>query len=146
VGSIKTSGHLRGIDLPEDIPLQKVSFRPGERIFEEDDPGDSVFFIEQGSVRVDVSSQTIAVLMAGSFLGEHCLVYPGCRMNSATALEDTVVSRIERDEMLRALDALPFLREAFVVNLISQQATLYLLLELQLSRRSSQNSIGWRPS
>ena len=143
---MKTSGHVRRIDLPEDIPLQKVSFHPGEKIFEEHDPGDSVFFIEQGSVRVGMSNQTIAVLMAGSFFGEHCLAYPGCRINSATALEDTVVGRIERDEMRKALHALPFLREAFVVNLINQQATLCLLLELQLSRRSSQNSIGWPPS
>jgi CRP-like cAMP-binding protein len=121
------------------IALQRCSFHPGERIFEERDPGDSVLFIEQGSVQVGMSNQTIAILLAGSFFGEHCLEYPGYRVNSATALEDTVVCRIERDDMLEALRTIPTLREAFLVDLIDQQEKiLYLLLELEWSRRASQ--------
>jgi CRP-like cAMP-binding protein len=121
------------------IALQRCSFHPGERIFEERNPGDSVLFIEQGSVQVGMSNQTIAILLAGSFFGEHCLEYPGYRVNSATALEDTVVCRIERDDMLEALRIIPTLREAFLVDLIDQQEKiLYLLLELEWSRRASQ--------
>lgn len=127
-------------DLFEGVALQRASFHPGERIFEEHDPGNSVFFIEQGSVQVGMSDQPIAVLIAGSFFGEHCLAYPGHRVNSVTALEDTVVCSIERDEMLKALYATPVLREAFVINLIDQQETLHLLLELELSRKPSRNS------
>jgi hypothetical protein len=42
--------------------------------------------------------------------------------------------------MLKALHAIPVLREAFVINLIDQQEDLYLLLELELSRRASENT------
>jgi CRP-like cAMP-binding protein len=128
-------------DLFEGVALQKSSFHPGERIFEEHDPANSVFFIEQGSVQVGMSDQTIAVLIAGNFFGEHCLAYLGRRVNSVTALEETVVCSIERDEMLKALYATPVLLEAFVTNLTDQQETLYLLLlELELSRRAPRNS------
>jgi CRP-like cAMP-binding protein len=129
--------HLRISDF-EGMVLQRSSFHQGEKIFDERDPGDSVLFIEQGSVEIGMLNRTLAVLLAGSFFGEHCLAYPGYRVNSATALEDTVVCRIERDEMLEALRTIPTLREAFLVDLIDQQETLYLLLELELSRGASQ--------
>lgn len=125
--------------LHQGIHFQKVIISAGQEVFSRNDRADSVFFISQGSIEISISGKSITVLFVGDFFGEHCLGQDEYRPNSATALEDTRLVRIEKEEMLRAFHAMPALRVIFVANLIRQMQGLASLLGLELSRDSDQH-------
>ena len=69
------------------------AFPKGARLFTEDGVGDSLFIIEEGSVRLSARSATgeevsLGDVGAGEPLGELTLVQPGPRLCTATAASD----------------------------------------------------------
>jgi len=77
-------------------------------LFEQGKPGNAVFYILAGVVKLTVVSQgketTIGLLGPGNFAGKECIatVRPR-RTASATALTNCTILRIERKEMLRVI-------------------------------------------
>ncbi len=76
------------------------------KIFSQGDPAESVFFIQQGRVKLKVRSKqgkeaVIAILGAGDFLGEACLIGQTFCLATATAIAPSSILRIEKNEMLR---------------------------------------------
>ena len=73
----------------------------GTVIFRQGDPGDSMFIIEHGRVRIvlDCEGQeaAFAVLEAGEFFGELSLLGDAPRSATAEALEDTTLLVVRRD-------------------------------------------------
>jgi signal transduction histidine kinase len=74
---------------------------PDEIIFEEDDPGDSLYLIAQGSVKISKKGrasqqETLAYLMERDFFGEMALVDSGKRSAQAAAAGNIVLGRINR--------------------------------------------------
>jgi len=94
--------HLRGLKLLaglssrqlEDVSrrLQPVRFRQGEYILREGDPGEMMYFIESGRVRVERGAGqniwVIAELAAGDLFGEMALLTGNARSASIVALSD----------------------------------------------------------
>jgi signal transduction histidine kinase len=81
--------------------IQPMRFRPGEIIFEENDPGDSLYLIAEGSVKISKKGrggqqETLAYLMAEDFFGEMALIDTGKRSAQAAAVDDVLVGRIDR--------------------------------------------------
>ena len=81
--------------------IQPIRFRPGEIIFEENDPGDSLYLIAEGSVKISKKGrggqqETLAYLMAEDFFGEMALIDTGKRSAQAAAVDDVLVGRIDR--------------------------------------------------
>jgi len=76
------------------IPRGKVIFRQG-------DEGNEMFLIRSGRVRLTVGNDEypteLATLVEGEFFGELALLESSRRKATATAAEDTVLLRIERD-------------------------------------------------
>src|SRR6266576_2280333 len=75
------------------------------KIFSQGDPSDAVFYIRQGRVKLKVKSKqgkeaVIAILGAGDFLGEACLIGQTVRLVTATTIAPTTTLRIEKSEML----------------------------------------------
>jgi CRP-like cAMP-binding protein len=100
----------------------------GECVFSQGDVADAVFYIRQGSVKLSVVSKqgkeaVIALLAAGEFLGESCVVsgQPRC-LTMATALTDCVLLKISRKAMLHALRHEPALSDVFVLFLLTRNA------------------------
>ena len=85
-------------------------FGRGEEIFHKDEPGESLFIIWEGSVRIYLPSPqgadlTLAVLGAGDFFGDLALLDGGPRSASATALQETetlVLGRASFSAVLRS--------------------------------------------
>ena len=80
----------------------------GETIFSQGDPADAIFLIQSGKVKMTVVSvagneAVIAMLGAHDFLGEGALVGQSLRISTATALEPSIIFRIEKLAMTRAL-------------------------------------------
>ena len=97
-------------------------------IFSQGDAADTVFYIQKGKVKLAVVSPqgkeaTVAVLKAGEFVGEDCILttHP-LRLITATALSDCVLLRIGKNEMIRVLSKEQKFSDVFVSFLLARNA------------------------
>jgi CRP/FNR family transcriptional regulator, cyclic AMP receptor protein len=107
------------------IPNRRVAFGPGTPIFAQGDPATSVMHLEEGAVRLSVLSHTgkeavIAVLEAGNFFGEGCLVGQTLRMATATSIAPSTIVIIEKPDMVRQLHAQPAFADQFLTHMLTR--------------------------
>lgn len=74
----------------------ELDVQPGEQIFAKGEPGDSLYTIVQGRVRVHDGESVLNDLGEGDVFGELALLDPEPRMASVTALEATRLLRLEQ--------------------------------------------------
>jgi CRP/FNR family cyclic AMP-dependent transcriptional regulator len=105
-----------------------ITLRKNQRLFEQGDPSDAVFYIQKGSIRLTVLSPqgkeaTLALLEAGAFVGEQSIAAAErIRTTTATALVQSKVLRIDAKEMARMLLEEHALTEVFVAFLLERNA------------------------
>jgi len=92
--------------------VKRRRFALGQAVFSKDDPGDALYIIEEGSVRIYLPSPqgadlTLAVLGGGEFFGDLALLDGGHRSASATALRDTTVLALDRADFTDLLQSRP---------------------------------------
>ncbi len=113
------------------------------KIFSQGDPAESVFYIQQGKVKLKVKSKqgkeaVIAILGAGEFLGEACLIGQTVCLVTATAIAPSSILRIERSEMLRVLHEEPAFSDFFIPYVLSRNVRVQEDLVDQLFNSSEQ--------
>jgi len=114
---------LRNVGLNAKI----LDFLPKQVIFSQDDPAANLFYICEGRVRLTLLSSegkaaTITILGDGEFLGEECLVAKhDLRLASAVAIADCSLLRIEKEQMLSALDRDPAFARSFTQYLLMRK-------------------------
>jgi CRP/FNR family transcriptional regulator, cyclic AMP receptor protein len=94
-------------------------------IFNQGDPADAVFYLEQGQVTLTVVSDRgrsaiVALLGRGDFFGEGCLAGQPLRMATASAMSDVSVVRIERQAMIGLLHERSLFSERFMAHLLAR--------------------------
>ena len=102
--------------------LRARRFRRGEVLFHEGDPGDALFVVASGAVKVVVPSDEgeeaiLATLRRGDFLGELALLDGAPRSASAVALEATEALALPRDQFLALVAREPAIRDALLASL-----------------------------
>jgi CRP-like cAMP-binding protein len=102
-----------------------VAFSKQQRVFTQGDAADSVFYIQEGKVRLTVVSKagkeaTLGILGKGEFFGERCLLGMPLRMKSATAMTDCELLRIDKKAMIEALHREHEFSEMFVSRLLAR--------------------------
>ncbi len=105
--------------------LRTRRFRRGEVLFHEGDPGDSLFIVASGAVKVVVPSEDgdeaiLATLRRGDFLGELALLDGAPRSASAIALEPTETLALPRDRFHALVAAEPAIRDALLTALAAE--------------------------
>ena len=101
-------------------------FRRKQIIFSQGEPANTVFYLQEGRVRLSVLSKqgkeaTITLLGPGDFLGEGCIADDQpVRMATATAVTDCSVLRIEKSEMLRTLHEEHGFSDMFVAYVVER--------------------------
>jgi CRP-like cAMP-binding protein len=100
-------------------------YRKGQVVFAQGDPADSVLYIREGRVKIAVVSDqgkeaVVAFLKAGDFIGEGCLTGRPRRISTARALEDSVISRVDKATMARILREQPNFSERFTAHLLAR--------------------------
>jgi len=100
-------------------------FSNKQAIFAQGDPADAVFYLQRGKVQLSVVSKvgkeaTIGILNEGDFFGEGSLAGQALRMDSATAMTDCTVMRIERGAMMAALHREHTFSDLFVAYLLAR--------------------------
>jgi CRP/FNR family cyclic AMP-dependent transcriptional regulator len=97
------------------------------KIFSQGDPAESVFYIQQGRVKLKVKSKqdkeaVIAILGGGEFLGEACLIGQTVCLATATTIVPSTILRIDKKEMQRVLHEERMFSDLFIPYLLSRIA------------------------
>lgn len=100
-----------------------VRFPRGSVVFEQGGQATSVYYIQDGGVKLSVVSSAgreavVAMLGAGDFFGEGCLAGQTLRMGSATAVVPTKVLRIQKREMIRTLREESTFSDRFLAHML----------------------------
>ena len=108
-----------------DVRVERAEFPARTTIFAQGDPAGSVMFIDQGAVRLSVLSHAgkeavIAVLDAGNFFGEGCLVGQPNRMATASAMAPCSIVVVDKLEMVRQLHAQPAFADRFLTHMLTR--------------------------
>ena len=96
--------------------------------FSQGDHADNVFYIQSGRIRLSVIARTgkeatVALLGAGDFCGEECIALAQpLRVASASAIVPSVLLKIDRKEMIRALHQEHAFSDIFVSHLLARNA------------------------
>ena len=75
----------------------RVEVTSGETVIRKGDPGSCMYVVATGRMRVHDRDRVIAVLSVGEIIGEMALLDPAPRAASVTALEDSVLFRLDKD-------------------------------------------------
>jgi CRP/FNR family transcriptional regulator, cyclic AMP receptor protein len=107
------------------VRVQRIEYEPAARIFAQGDPATSVMYVDSGAVRLSVVSPTgkeavIAVLEAGHFFGEGCLVSQPHRMATATTMAACTIISVEKTDMVRELHARPAFADLFLTHMLTR--------------------------
>ena len=96
-------------------------FRRGEVIFHQGDPGDALFIVQSGAIKIVLPSDTgdeaiLTTLRAGEFFGELALLDGAPRSATAVALERSELLVLPRDRF-RELLGEPTIRDALLAGI-----------------------------
>ena len=116
-------------------------YRKGQIVFHQGDPGESLFVVISGLVKVFVSSEegdemVLVTLGAPETFGELSLIDQGSRSASAQTLQQTSLLSLSRTTLLAAMQENPSLSEALlrslggVVRRLTEQASDLVFLDL----------------
>jgi CRP-like cAMP-binding protein len=92
--------------------IDSRQYSAGTLIIREGDPGDSLFIVESGSIRITAGVDDVATLGAGEVLGEMALVTGAPRSATATAATDCRVWIVLKEDFDRAIATSPHLADA----------------------------------
>ena len=104
---------LKSIDLFSQIPgedlsqiaqiTDEVQYEEGDEVFHEGDPGDSLYLVIEGRVRVHRGGAEVAVLGERQVFGEMALLDSEPRSASVLAMTDLTLLKIARDDFTEIL-------------------------------------------
>ncbi|HEX6948587.1 MAG TPA: Crp/Fnr family transcriptional regulator [Nitrospira sp.] len=102
-----------------------LSVRKKQILFSQGDPADSVFYIQEGQVKLTVVSAqgkeaVVAVLEDGDFVGESCLAGQPVRLETASSLANSTVVCIDKATMIRVLHDEPTFAQLFMTHLLGR--------------------------
>jgi CRP/FNR family cyclic AMP-dependent transcriptional regulator len=105
--------------------LRQRRFRRNEVIFHQGDPGDALYVITEGAVKIVLPSPEgeeaiIATLRAGDFFGELALLDGEPHSATATAVEPTETLSLPRDVFLDLMGREPDLRDALLKGIAAE--------------------------
>jgi CRP/FNR family cyclic AMP-dependent transcriptional regulator len=100
-------------------------FRRGETVFHVGDPGDALFVVMSGSIKITLPADTgdeaiLATLRPGDFFGELALLDGAPRSATAVAIEPTETYILARDRFRELIATEPVMREALLATLAAE--------------------------
>lgn len=107
------------------VSKRQIEFRKKQKLFSQGDPASHVFYIQEGNVKVAVTSPegkeaVIALPGAGDFLGEGCLAGQPLWITTATTMTQGRALIIEKSEMLRLLHADHEFSDRFISYMVTR--------------------------
>jgi CRP/FNR family cyclic AMP-dependent transcriptional regulator len=102
-------------------------YRKDQIIFSQGQVADAVFYIQQGKVKLTVVSEqgkeaVVAMLGPGHFFGEGCLNGHPLRIATTRAMDECVVTRLEKATMIATIHNEPEFSELFMSYLLTRNS------------------------
>lgn len=120
---------LNGFSNPDLMRLaqmcQLVKYKRAEKIFEKSQPGGILYVVMSGRIKIFGTSQqgqskTFAYLEPGDFFGEMSLIDEEVRSASASALDDSVLITLKREDFRKLIFSRPEMALAVLKTLSSR--------------------------
>ena len=102
-----------------------VDYQPATAIFSQGDPADTVLYIQHGTVKLSVLSQTgkeavVGMLGPGDFFGEGALAGQPVRLATATTVTASRILVVAKSQMIRVLHQQHALSDRFIAHMLSR--------------------------
>ena len=102
-------------------------YRKNRIIFSQGDVADAVFYIQKGKIKLTVVSErgkeaVVGVLEPDHFFGEGCLNGHPLRVTTATAIDQSLITRIPKAAMIATLHDEPEFSELFMADLLDRNS------------------------
>ena len=102
-----------------------MEYPSGATIFTQGDPCSHVLYIQKGTVKLSVLSQSgreavVAMLGAGEFFGEGCLAGQPVRMGTAQATTDSAILLVQKNRMVRLLHKQREMSDRFIAHMLAR--------------------------
>ena len=104
--TIERVAFLKSIDIFSETPdhilasvariMEEVELTSGESLIQEGEPGNCLYIVVDGKVRVLSNERTLQILGPGKMVGELALLDPEPRSASVTAVDDAYLFRIDK--------------------------------------------------
>lgn len=119
--------------------VDQVFFKAGEVIFHALDPGDALYLIAKGTVRIwiydnDVQQITLSELKVNDFFGELAVLDKRERSANATALTDSTLHRLKRDDFHRFMMRHPQVAVDLICEIGARMRQTNLLISQRVTR------------
>jgi CRP/FNR family transcriptional regulator, cyclic AMP receptor protein len=107
------------------VSKKPIEFHKRQTLFSQGEAATHVFYIQEGSIKIAVTSAAgkeavVAILGAGDFLGEGCLVGQPLWIATATAMTEGRALVIAKNEMLRLLHAEHEFSDRFISYMVTR--------------------------
>lgn len=104
-----------------------ADYRNKQKIFNQGDPANAVFYIQEGQVKICVISKrgkeaVVAIHGKGDFFGEGCLTGQPLRLATAMAMTECVIMRLDKKAMVGVMRDEPKFSEMFTSFLLTRNA------------------------
>ncbi len=104
-----------------------VNFDKDQIVFAQGDAADTVFYLQQGRIKIVVISEqgkeaVVGILGPGQFFGEGCMNGHSVRIATATAMEECLVTAITKQAMLATLNSQPKFSALFMAYLLTRNS------------------------
>jgi CRP-like cAMP-binding protein len=104
-----------------------ASYRQNQNVYTQGDPADSVFYIQSGKVKKIVVSEqgkeaVVALLGTGDFFGEGCLRGETLRLAAVSAMTESVIMRIPKENIVRVIHEEPAFAKMFISHLLHRNS------------------------
>ncbi len=117
--------------------------KSGAIVFRQGEPADGLFYIEEGRIQLSVVSTEgkegiIAVLDAGNFFGQGCLIGEPSRRTTAICIAESIVARLDQASFIRAIRQDTQFAEFYMAYTLKRSARMKAQLQSQLFDSSEQ--------
>src|SRR4029077_3014025 len=102
-------------------------YQKDQIVFSQGNEANAVFYIQKGKIKLTVVSErgkeaVVGILEPGHFFGEGCLNGHPLRVTTATAIEQSLITRMPKAEMIATLHDQPEFSELFMADLLSRNS------------------------
>ena len=108
------------------VARKVAEFQKDEQIYRQGEAAKSVMYIQKGNVKFSVVSASgkaavVAMLGPNDFFGEGCMAGQELRLGTATAITQTTLLAIDKNELLQMLRTQDELSDSFIAYILSHK-------------------------
>lgn len=96
------------------------TYEPGNRVFAEGTPGDSMYVVLDGNIEISVKGKSLEVAGRGAIIGEMALIDSSTRSATVVAKDFCVLAQIDRSQFLTLIEKAPAFSLTVMKSLVNR--------------------------